>query len=188
MSKPAVTGPVTGPVTLARIEREVHALRQRLDAAAETLSAYEARVTPLRDEFAPQIRRHASEIQAVKVDLIKLIAAARELFTKPKSRTIHGIKIGLRKEPDRWAWPADAALVDLIRAHCTAEQQAAYLVTTTVGRKDAIPAEERSRLGIGCTPGADTVLVDELATGTGAALLALLSQLPADPPANQEAA
>ncbi|WP_295441560.1 hypothetical protein [uncultured Thiodictyon sp.] len=169
---------VTGPVTLPRIEREVFALRQRLDAAAQTLSDYESQVAPIRDAFAPQIRRHAAEIAAVKVDLIKLIAAGRGLFAKPKSRTIHGVKVGLRKEPDRYAWPADDALVATIKQLCTPEEQKAYLVTTTVGRKDAIPADARKRLGIGCTPGTDAVLVDELATGTGAALLALLAQLP----------
>jgi len=176
----------TGPVTLPRIEREVFTLRQRLDAAAETLSAYEAEITPIRDRYAPQIRRHAADIAGVKAGLVKLIAAAAGLFAKPKSRTLHGIKIGLRKDADRWAWPADDALVALIKAACTPEQQAAYLVTTTVGRKDAIPAPERKRLGIGCTPGTDTVVVDEQAPGTGAALLALLSQLP-EPAAAAEA-
>lgn len=174
--------PQGAPVTMQRLEREVHALRQTLDGAAETLGAYEAEIAPIRDRYAPRIRRHAAEIAARKRGIGELIAAGVQLFRRPKSRVIHGIKIGVRKAADRWAWPDDAALVELIRARCTPEQQEAYLVTTTVGRKDAIPEAVRAELGIGCTPGADSPVVDEQAPGTGAAVLALLSQIPEEAP------
>ncbi len=169
------------PVTFARVEGVVFTLRLRLDEAAQTLAEYEAEIAPIRERFAPRMRRHGAEIGAAKAAVAKVIAAGADLFTKPKSRVVHGIKVGLRKAADVWAWPKDAVLVELIRTVCTAEQQAAYLVTTTVGKKDAIPTAERARLGIGCTAGGDEVVVDEQATGTGAALLALLAQLPQAP-------
>jgi hypothetical protein len=168
--------------TLPVIEARVHALRQSLDAAAQTLAEYEAEVAPIRDRYAPRLRRHGAEIRSIRQRVLDLIAAAPKLFVRPKSRVVHGIKIGVRKAADRWAWPAEDALVELIQAHCTAEQQAAYLVTTTVGRKDAIPPEARESLGIGCTPGADTPLCEEQTSGTAAALLALLGELPEELP------
>lgn len=186
-AKAAPTGAGAGivatvPVTFARVEGAVFALRMRLDEAAQTLAEYEAAIGPIRERFAPRMRRHGAEIAAAKVAVVKVVAAGMHLFNKPKSRVVHGIKIGLRKAADVWAWPKDAALVDLIKTGCTPEQQAAYLVTTTVGKKDAIPVPERERLGIGCTKGADEVVVDEQATGTGAALVDLLAQLPPEAP------
>lgn len=165
------------PVTLIRLETAAHALRTRLDFAAQTLAEYEAEIAPIRDRYTARLRRHASDIRIAREQTLALIAEHPELFVKPKSRIVHGIKLGLRKAADRWAWPEDEALVALILERCTPEQQAAYLVTTTVGRKDAIPTEERERLGIGCTPGQDTPVCDEQATTTGEALLALLSQV-----------
>jgi hypothetical protein len=167
--------------TLQRIELEALALRRRLDAAAQTLTDYDAEIAPIRDRYAPQIRRHAAEIRQIKEGLLALIQAAPDLFRKPKSQILHGIKVGLRKASDVWAWPTDPTLVALIKELCTPEQQDAFLVTTTVGRKDAIPPEARRAMGIGCTAGADTPICDEQATGTGAALLALLAQLPETP-------
>jgi hypothetical protein len=166
------------PATTIRLESAAHALRTRLDATAQTLAEYEAEIAPIRDRFTARLRRHASDIRTAREAVLELIAAHPALFVKPKSRVVHGIKLGLRKAADRWAWPADDALVGLIQERCTPEQQAAYLVTTTVGRKDAIPPEERARLGVGCTPGTDTPVCEEQATTTGEALVALLAQIP----------
>ena len=179
--KPATPATPAAPVTVQRIERETHGLRLCLDAAAETLGAYEGEIAPIRDRYAPQIRRHGAEIKAAKEVLERTLKGGQpSLFGKVKSRVIHAIKVGWRKTNDVWGWPDDAALVDLIRARCTPEQQAAYLVTTTVGRKDAIPEEVRTALGIPCTKGGDAAFVAETAPSTGAALLALLSQLPGE--------
>lgn len=171
------------PVTRDQIEREVYALRTRLDAAAETLTAYEADLAPVRERYAPRIRRHAAEVRTARERLLKLLTRApRDLWGKVKSRVIHGLTVGWRKGADKWAWPDEDALVALIRERCTPEQVAAYLTTTTRGRKDAIPDPVRAEvLGIGCTRGEDASFVSESAPGTAEALFALLAVV--DPPA-----
>lgn len=167
-------------VTVPRLEIGAHRLRVLLDAAADTLSAYDGEIAPIRDRYAPAIRRHAAEIKGAREGLEKLLKTAPQgLFGKLKTRVLHAIKVGWRKTPDVWAWPDDEALVALIRERCTPEQADAYLVTTTVGRKDAIPAEVRKEvLGIACTEGKDAPVLTEIELSTGAALLALLAQLP----------
>lgn len=170
-------------VTVQQVERATLALRVLLDAAAETLGAYEGEIAPIRDKYAPLIRRHGAEIGRAKDALLKLLGAAQQgLFGKVKSKVLHGIKLGWRKAPDVWGWPDDAALVALIKALCNPEEQAAFLVTTTVGRKDAINEAARKALGIGCTRGKDAAFINETAPSTGEALLALLAQLPEGAP------
>ena len=176
MKKPSPP-PTPGPITRELIEREVYALRAKLDAAAETLTAYEGDIAPVRDRYAPRIRRHASEVRAQRERLLNLLAQApRDLWGKVKTRVLHGLTVGWRKGADKWAWPDEDALVELIRARCTPEQAAAYLQTTTRGRKDAIPNEVRvDVLGIGVTQGEDAPLINESAPGTTEALFALLA-------------
>lgn len=179
---PAPAG-VVGEVTVARVERAAHELRLTLDAAGNTLGAYDGEIAPIRDRYAPLIRRHGADIKAGKEALEGLLAAAKPgLFGRVKSKVIHGIKVGWRKTADAWAWPEESALVALIKKHCTAEQQETFLKTTTVGLKDAIPEAVRTTLGIGCTRGTDAPVVNETAPSTGAALLALLAQLPEPEP------
>lgn len=167
-------------IDAAVIELATHRYRQQLDSAAETLAAYDAEVTPIRDRFTPRLRRHAAEIQRAHDLLLgHLRQAPVTLWGKVKTRVVHGIKVGWVKSKDAWPWPADDALVALIRERCTPEQQETYLQTTTVGRKAAIPEEVRTQtLGLQCRPGTDTPVITEITTGTGAALLDLLSKTP----------
>lgn len=126
------------------------------------------RITSLSDELAAVKKRHIGLIRkAVQVAKEKqaLLAAALEeapeLFVKPRTVIISGIKVGYQKGKGEIEWEDDDQVVRLIRKHFP-EQEDVLIKTTEKPLKKALSqltVAELKKLGITVEDTGDHILV-----------------------------
>lgn len=99
--------------------------------------------------------------------LLAKISERKELFSKPKSRTMHGIKLGLRKKKGKIVWPkgSDAKVVERIRKHFP-EKADLLIKSVEAPSKDALQsmtAADLKKLGVSVVSDTDEIFVKDAA-------------------------
>ncbi len=109
----------------------------------------------------PRLRTIAKPVTVFDDALRTLIGKAPELFVKPKSMTINGIKLGYQKGKGKIEWEDPDQVVRLIKKHFP--EQADVLITTTEKPiKDALnglTAAELKKLGISVVEGGEAIFI-----------------------------
>jgi len=148
---------------LRDIELAAEDHRRARDALEKQLSELEEQTRTLQKEHLPQIRAAHAKAKESQLALAQFIEDGREHFAKPKTRIVHGLKLGYRKAPDKWQWPSDLKLVALIRKHCTPDLAETLTDTKTTPVKPAIKKLSESlqrKLGILIRKGSDELVID----------------------------
>ena len=125
----------------------------------------------------PMIRAQAAEAAASREALGGRIQAASSAFVRPRSRTYHGVKVGLQKSQPRAIYLHDADLVALIRMNYPHlfEQLVKVTEKPIQAALKQLPETEREVLGIEIEPGTDGVLIRPSDGGMDKAVDALLA-------------
>ena len=124
---------------------------ETLEAAVKRLK--ESRLKPLRELVSGATNAH-DELNAAIDD-------SKALFVKPKSRVLHGIKVGYQKSKGSLSFVSDALVVALIRKHF-GDRQALLIKVTESPVKAALeklPAADLKKIGVTVVPGIDRVLI-----------------------------
>lgn len=87
------------------------------DKLTAVVRALEAETAKLRLQYLPQIRKAVETAASRKADLRDALNESRELFVKPKTRVMHGVKVGFQKGKGKLDWDDDELVVKLIRKH-----------------------------------------------------------------------
>lgn len=158
----------TTPATSTRIE-EIDTLAREYASARKRLAD---RVESLQVEIqALHRRRREGIIDAAQLaksaldELVAAVQAAPDLFVKPRTITLHGIKLGFEKGKGRMAWDIDDdKLVEKIkRIYAGDNVTLAVLINTTEEpSKDGLKtldARELARLGVTIEGVEDVVIV-----------------------------
>lgn len=120
----------------------------------------------LADAIKPVYERHRSGIdiavadEALKLaELQQLIDQAPNLFEKPRSLSIDGVRLGYRKQEDGVDFDSEGAVIQRIRALPDLAELAQVLIRTeehlNLGAIDLLNANQRRRVGIRSVTGAD---------------------------------
>ena len=114
-------------------------------AYAQDHEALREQVKRIRDEqrkagsrLLPGLKKKAATASAARDALVAAIKARPELWGKPRTRELHGVKVGLRQLPGRLEIDA-AEAIPLIRKHMP-ERFKALVQTTSRLRAGAIKA------------------------------------------------
>ena len=144
---------------------EIEALAKRHADARATLVE---RVQRLEDALVAAQREHARAIKGAvqsaagtEAALREAIHANRSLFEKPRTRILHGLKVGLRKQPGKLVWSDPAQVVKLIRRHRPDDAETLIRVTESPVRAALarLPAAELRRLGVRIIESEDAIEV-----------------------------
>ena len=92
----------------ADLERQRTTLRQRVQKMREE----QARV---RERHMPGIRQAVAEAREAREQLQQDVEISPELFQRPKTRTLHNIRVGYKKRPGRISFPSVTKTIALIR-------------------------------------------------------------------------
>ena len=103
--------------TMDSIERSARIYAEKRTALADTVASLEADIAALKRQRLPVIRRQVAAAAAAEDALRAEIAAAPDLFAKPKTRILHGIKVGYAKAKGRLTYYSAASCVKMIRRH-----------------------------------------------------------------------
>lgn len=101
-------------MNLVEIESLTAAYAARRALLAARLTALDRDLAAVKRKHMRELKRHVALTAETQSALHNAIEAAPELFEKPKTRILHGIKVGFRKGKGKIEWEDDAQLVALI--------------------------------------------------------------------------
>ena len=126
-------------------------------------------LTRLRDDLEavrrahlPEIRLHLGVAQAKRSELFCAIEDGRELFERPRTRVMGGIKVGLQKQRGRVEIADEEATIKRIRALLPEEQAELLIRVRESVHKPAVydlTAADLKRLGIAVTDDTEVIVL-----------------------------
>jgi hypothetical protein len=139
-------------MTLADIEGLAKSYADRRALLAGRLTALERDLNAIKSKHMRELKRHVALTAECHTELVNAIDASPELFDKPKTRILHGIKVGFRKGPGGMDWEDDEDLVRKIEKMFPDDDEAErYLIIKKKPSADALEdldAGQLKRLGV----------------------------------------
>lgn len=121
--------------TLPDIQKKAQTLSELRDKLSALFLTLESNLTTVKNGSITDIRRVARQVAAAHNDLADLIKASPELFQKPRSYVVEGIKFGLQASNGSLEWDDDAKVCERIERLAEAGEipadQVELLVATT---------------------------------------------------------
>lgn len=151
------------------------------EGLADTLREMEAQLQAVREHFLPALKAEAAATGAARDRLAAAIEAQPELFLKPRSVQLHGIKCGIQSVPEK-VEPGPNT-VELIRKN----MPEAFDTLVRVEEKPIkaqlkeLSRGDRQRCGCTTTPAEDRVLIK----ATGDAIETLVDKIIEDASASE---
>lgn len=130
------------------------------DALADKVNQANAELQAVKTKYRHDLKRLASNAANTKADLIAAIEESRELFSRPKTRTFHGIKVGLRKAKGKLKWDSAEKVVKAIK-RIYDDRIGTLIKVEEKPNKDALeklPAADLKKLGITVIDSGDQVV------------------------------
>lgn len=154
-------------ITLIQIreaaQRLADARRQSLTRAQLLEEAIRSVVEPIYDAHRSGIDVAAEEEAAAQRDLQALIDSAPNLFAKPRSMAVDGVKCGYRKEADGLDWDDEAAVISRIRSLPDLADLVGVLVRTVetinVAALEELEAKQLRQIGVRRVIGGDASFI-----------------------------
>lgn len=147
---------------LTELQRRAEALSKTRDQLSGLFRTLQAGIETVKSGAMPDIKRVARQLTKQHDELRALIVAHPELFARPRTQVVDGLKFGLQKQPGKLSWEDDGKLCQ--RIHALAEkgvlndEQVGLLITTTekpvAKTLEKLDAAILKRLGV--TVGSDT--------------------------------
>jgi len=139
------------PVTLGAIEEAAKQYSIQFAALKELTTELHNELNKIARLKIGRIKNAANGTAAAQAALLALIEAAPELFVKPQTLVIHGVKVGYKK-PGKGSveWDDDVQVIKRIRKHMTEEQADVLIVTEEHPSADALrnlPAADLAKIG-----------------------------------------
>lgn len=136
--------------TMNDIEAKAQKLAAVRDALAGTHMAHEEEAAALLKKYRPQLIKLTAQFKAAAEDLQAAVAAAPELFVKPRSVILHGIKAGYQKGKGKLDWEDAERVCKLIRKHQPAlvDVLIQTVETPVKGALSELPVDDLRKLGV----------------------------------------
>jgi len=169
---------------LDKIEAAAKALRKERDVLTTRATALHEELQASTRRKMPGLRLAVAAVAEADAVLKAAIAQAPQLFVRPRSMVLHGIKLGYAKGKGKITWDDDDQVVRLIRRHFP-EQFDVLCKTTDTPVKDALAnltAAELKRLGITVEDTGDVVFCKDATAGVDKLVKALLKGVAEDEP------
>lgn len=99
------------------IDKAAKALRQARDKLTERATFLHDQIEAAKRASMRGLRNSVGEVAEAQAALVAAIEGAPDLFIRPKSIVLHGVKLGYQKGKGKIDWEDDAQVVKLIRKH-----------------------------------------------------------------------
>lgn len=156
--------PVAGrKTTLGEIEGMTARLADASNALDEQLAAYEQELQAVNDKHLRPLKRLATTVAQAEADLHAAIEAAPYLFVKPRTLSMHGLKVGFSFSEGKLVFDDEELVIKLLKKHLP-EMTDALINTTEKVNKDGVKSlgltdGELTKLGMKIEDRGDTVLI-----------------------------
>ena len=167
--------------TLKDIEAKTEKYAAQREALAGTVAALEDERRDLLAKYLPRLRKLVAGAKDAHAALAAGIGSSPELFEKPRTRTLHGVKVGLTKGKGKIEWDDEEKVIARIRAQLPKTQVDLLVRVEESVYKQAVydlTAEDLKRLGIRVTGNGDVVVIKDTAGEVDKLVEALLKDAP----------
>jgi hypothetical protein len=173
--------------TLGEIERLTKDYADWRMQLSEAVLVAEHEIAAMKRQHVVTIKRKVEAVAERQASLKAAIEASPELFTKPRTMIMHGVKIGFQKEKGKISWADANQVIRLIKKHFS--EQADVLIKTTEKLIKAalqqLPAADLKRIGVTVGETGDAVVIKSTDSEIDKLVNALLK---GDEPDEEEAA
>lgn len=149
--------------TLGEIEKLTKEYADARDSLSTTVRTLEEKIEALKRQYLPGIKRQVGIAAARRLDLKNAIEDGKNLFTRPRTVILHGIKVGLQKGKGKIEFDKTEMerIVKLIEKHFPERVDDLVQTKKTPIKKalDKLTAAELKRLGIEVEDTGDTVVI-----------------------------
>lgn len=147
--------------SLGEIEQLTKEFSTEREKLSERIRSLEDEISAIKRKRLPVIKTTVNAV-VEKQDVLKAaLEASRNLFVKPKTMILHGVKIGFQKAKGKISWADDDQVVKLIKKHLP-DQADILIKTTEKPIKDALanlPASDLKRIGVTVQETSDQVVI-----------------------------
>lgn len=143
------------------IERLAKKYAEAREHLAAIVAAMNEGIEEIKRDNMKRLKKAVAEAAEHHDALKALIEEAPNLFVKPRSVVLHGIKLGYQKGKGKIEWDDADQVVRLIKKHFP-EQADLLIATSEKPAKEALAsltASELKKLGISVTDGGDAVFI-----------------------------
>jgi len=154
-------------MTLGEIEGLTARLADASNALDEQLATYEQELQAVNDKHLRPLKKLATSVAQAQAELHEAIERSPQHFEKPKTLTMHGIKIGFSYSKGKLVFEDEPTVIKLLKKKFPDLEEVLINRTEKVN-KDGVKAlkltdEELARLGLEIEGRGDTVLIDRAA-------------------------
>lgn len=166
-------------MTMKHIEQLAAAYADARAQLVERAGTLQRQIDAARADHLPGIRDAHNQLGEAQIALRDAIEAAPDLFRKPKTRVLHGVKFGYMVQKGRVVFADEQATINRIRKLLPVDQAELMIRTVEQVHKPAVndlSAADLKRLAITVTPDQDRVVIKS----TDSAVDKLVKALTAD--------
>ncbi len=145
-------------IDIDKLAKDFAAAREVL---ADRVRSLESILTRIKLRRLPGIKSAANTVIEMQAVLKAAIEESRQLFIRPKTMVMHGVKLGFQKSKGKLSWSDPDQVVKLIKKHFP-EQADVLIKTTETPVKDALQqltAADLKKLGITVDETGDVVVI-----------------------------
>jgi hypothetical protein len=126
---------MTSTTTLADVQKRAEAVSKTRDNLSGLFKTLQEGIDVVRNSHLPEIKLVARKLAKQHNELQDLIRANPELFVKPRTHIVDGLKFGMQKKVGTLSWEDDAKLCaridNLVSAEALTEEQRDMLINVT---------------------------------------------------------
>lgn len=150
--------------------KEIEPLAEKFNAVREALAgvlmAHEEEKRELAKKYLARIKKLVGDARTAREALANAITESPDLFEKPRTRTLQGVKFGFQKGKGTIEWDAEDAVIKRIRAQLPKDQAELLIRIRESVHKPAVydlAASDLKRLGIRVVGDGDEVVIKDAA-------------------------
>lgn len=150
---------------LGSIERLCAELDQSASELESLTANLQADLEEVKAKHLRGLKRQASVVARAEAALVSAVESAPALFERPRTITIHGVRVGFSVSKGKLEWDDEDSVIAAIRKHRKDDVEV-LLQTSVAPRKDALralPAGDLAKLGCRIVDAGDQVLVKRVA-------------------------
>lgn len=169
-------------VTMEKIEKLTKAYADAREDLTAVVQDLEAETAKLRRRRLPAIRRLVDLAANGRAELEAAIEESTALFKKPKTRILHGVRVGFMKGKGELQWADAATVVKLIRKHLPDQAETLVKVSAAPVKAalQALDVGTLKKLGVTVADTGDKVMIKPAAGDIDKLVEALLKAVEDD--------
>ncbi len=147
--------------TIEDIEAKAKALASARAELSDRLTRIKEEQDAIKNRLLTGVRNSLARARDAYDALHEAVSESPELFEKPKTRTLHGVRLGWMKQRGKLLWEDDKVLIDALRK-LLGEEAEGFIRTTEKpisARLQDLSAKQLQRIGVAVTDDTEVVVI-----------------------------